>query len=175
MRNIAALLLGIVFLFSCNSKNENRYDTSGYGVDAVGAYQEGKYVIKDIEAIKIKWGEAVQKEMQVLDMVHLEEFLIEKTAVQGSESKECYLLTAKNNDKKITVGALLVLKNNEFYLDTKNMGGELSTGIVICKGSCGDISCSPVVLSRGQELILICSSCRDCSKTVTEVDIKDKL
>lgn len=171
MKNIAALLLGIAFILSCNSKNENHDAASGYGINAVGVYHNGQYTVTDIEAVKIKWEEAVKKELHIQDSVNLENFLIEKAAVQGKDSKECYLLTATAKNEKIAIGALLVLQNNTFYLDAENAGNQLSTGLVICKGSCGGIPCRPAVLSRGGEFILICSSCRDCSKTVTEVDV----
>lgn len=162
MKNFVTALLCILLCVSCDKKTEaHPQESSDYATKPVGEDRNGTLHTADMKAVAYKWGEAVGKE--------LKGFKIVKTLTKGKESKECYLLTAQTKDGKSSVGGLLKVESGKFFLDVKTVGSQSFTQIVICKNSCADGLCEPLVVLRGDEMTPICGECNECEKIITEV------
>jgi len=166
MKKLFSLLLLLTVAFSCIKKEEVKsVEKKGDPlVASVGKESNGKYIFTDSDSLVYKWNVFVNKKMKPQDSIILNDFSIIKSKTKGERTEDCYLLVAKDRDHKVSLGAILNVKDKKFYTKPEGASSQDIYEVILCNGGCNDVICSPDVIVAGGVKRLICSACDQCVK-----------
>jgi len=154
MKHYCAIILLFLFVVSC--KHANDAPPASYPETAVGLLKNGVYIVQDSVALAKQWDNALHK---AGENYNLQNFKIHATITKGAVKKQCFLLTATTNDKKVKAAAVLLKKANSFYFDESNPAS------VLCRADC-TAGCLPTaIVTANGGIQLVCTACANCIKT----------
>lgn len=170
MKKYLTGLILLLVVISCNTKKEELpiapVPDVSYVFKPVGVRKGVEYSVGK-DSVTYKWAAGAKKILGLSDSISFSDFNIVKVKTQGEAKESCYLLMAKFSGKPGAIASVLHLEEDVFYFDRLEEGGNTGVQVIICKGSCGEEACYPIVVVNDKRKKLICSTCTECDKNVS--------
>ncbi len=170
MKKHLTWLLLLLVVISCNNKKEElpieeAMPDVSYVYKPVGIVKGGEYSVST-DSVAYQWAAGAKEKLGLSARTVFSDFKIVKVKTQG-KVEDCYLLMAKNSDRPGALASVLHLEGDVFYFDRLQEGGNTGVQVILCKGSCGEVACYPIVVVSNTKKKLICSTCSSCDKNVS--------